>query len=151
MNQDVTRFGSAKSDVITLSSILRARALAIGINLRTVSEEELLSSAVAMEVYLFLTEKSSFTNIPLRSYDPTLAAIISRAAGYPMPLILPDSKPLQDDRYLKFAEELISWVESYPNIDFENIIQFVASDLNLNEGIFAAFASLLLLVSENPL
>lgn len=128
MSNNTTSFGSDKYDLSNILSAVRGRALLLNLNLKPLTEEEILSSAIALECYLYLTGIDFFkiTSLPL---DKTLSAILQRVAGYPLPKILSTSEPFLFEQFLPFIQDIDKWLENFPSLPKVTILENVISDL----------------------
>jgi len=143
MDKLITRYGSSKVDLLSTSAVIRARALALGINLRKTDPKDLAAASIGVDAWLLLSKAPSFVDISLAQLDQSLGAILARGSGYPMPQMLSKARPTDDALLLKAGEEYLSWAKSYTTMDPFEIIACVASDLARGELKFAQFAAML--------
>ena len=148
MKQEMTRYGSSKYNIIEASSIIRARALALGINIKKVKADDLLAASVALDAWTYIT-KHDFTSRELRDLDPALAAIISRAAGHPLPTMLVTFRPSELNNDFKLAEEYAAWINSFDGIYAPEIFIKIASDLARGGSQFGPFAAIIESLGSN--
>jgi len=148
MKQEMTRYGSNKYNIVEASSIIRARALALGINVKKVNSDDLLASSVALDAWTYIT-KHDFTSRELRDLDPALAAIISRAAGHPLPIMAVTFRPSELNNDFKLAEDYAAWINSFEGIYPPEIFHKIASDLARGGTQFGPFAAIIESLGNN--
>ena len=142
MDKLITRYGSSKVDLLSTSGVIRARALALGINLRKTAAKDLAAASIGLDAWLLISGAASFVDISLAELDQCLAAILARGAGYPMPQINSKSKPTDEFLLLKAGEEYFAWACSYNNLDAIEILKAVASDFSRGSIRYAQFAAM---------
>ncbi len=55
MDKLITRYGSSKIDLLSTSAVIRARALALGINLRKTEPKDLAAASIGVDAWLLLS------------------------------------------------------------------------------------------------
>lgn len=143
MDKLITRYGSSKIDLLSTSAVIRARALALGINLRKTEPKDLAAASIGVDAWLLLSGAPSFVDLSLAELDQSLGAILARGAGYPMPQTISKSRPTSEIMLLRAGEEYYAWASSYNNIDPNEIISSVASDLARGDTKYSQFAAML--------
>lgn len=149
---DSTRFGAPARPIEAAGSVLRARASANGVTLRPVMPVDLLGAVIAADAWSALLGGASFERPATFGADATmvLAAILSRAAGYPsavMDAVVEDCAQSADmlcmvDQHLAWASELCP---DAPGL----VLMRAGSDLLAAGSIsrFAAYGALLQLIA----
>lgn len=131
-NVDVTRFGSPTATARRAGSVLRARAQAAGLAVRDVDDVDIAAAVVAADGWMLCNRTDTLT-VPARhgrDAVATLAAILSRAAGYPTDITLPDlSECSQDPDHLRAAEQYAALVEQWLPGRVRDVFERAASDL----------------------
>lgn len=139
MYSNITRYGSSKNSIQDSASVIRARALALGINVKSASNEDLLASAIALDAWVFLTSQI-FTDISIKDMDSALASIISRAAGYPQKIIQIKPRSPENLELFKISEEYAYWASNFEGIYPPEILSKVSSDLARGGSLFLDLA-----------
>lgn len=150
--RDVSRWGSPVVPVQSAGALLRARAMAAGVDVRWVSPVELSGAVIGADAWMALLGSSSL-DYPQRygmGAVRALSAVLLRASGCGQaPVEVSTLGCALSHDLLALAEEHQAWAEQLCPGRGHLALSFAASDLDLagDDSVLSAYAALLQVVS----